>query len=176
MRRLALKLKSFPNKPRALLAGGKVEMLVDGRCWAEVVVFEVNDGEAEIDEGIVGGVETRENRVVNVNSTLCFIVNIKECCTRTTDGYTVVKRDELDRGVHLQLLPHGFLWCGSEKEGGILNLHHLEYTGLRTIVSNCGQHAFGVLAEEIQCLLYHSWLMIVVISSVKERKCERSWI
>lgn len=37
--------------------GGEVEMLVDWRRGVEVEVFEAGDGEAEVDEGAVGGIE-----------------------------------------------------------------------------------------------------------------------
>lgn len=48
-------------------------MLVDWGRGTEVEVFEAGDGEAEVDEGVVGGIEAREDRVVVVYPALCVI-------------------------------------------------------------------------------------------------------
>ena len=71
---------AYRGKTSALLAGGEVEVEVDGRRRAEVEVFEAGDGEAEVDEGIVGGIEAREDRIVVVNPAHCVVVDIKEGC------------------------------------------------------------------------------------------------
>ena len=92
-------------------------MFIDGRRGAEVEVFEMGYGEAEVDEGVVGGVESREDWIVVVNPTLRVVVDIEHCRPGTADGYTVVQHEELDGGVRLQLLPHGFLRCGGKKRG-----------------------------------------------------------
>ena len=119
-------------------AGDEVEMEVDGRRGTEVEVFEAGDGEAEIDEGVVGGIEAREDGVVVVYPAFCVVVDIEEDGAGAADADAFVQDEELDGGISLQLLPDGFLWRGGEIEGGALNLHHLEHTGLRTIVGDGG--------------------------------------
>lgn len=151
-------------------------MLVDGRRGTEVEVFEAGDGEAEIDEGVVGGIEAREDGVVVVNPMLGVVIYVEKGRTGAADGDAVVQDEELDGGVCLQLLPYGFLRRGGEKEGSTLELHHLEHAGLRTVIADGGHHTLGVLAEEIDCLLNHNRLSVSLISSAKERKRGRSWM
>ena len=88
--------EAFGNRAR-----GEVEAEGYRRCGAKVEVFEAGNGEAEVCESVVRGLEAREDGMVVVNPTLCVVVNIEQCRSGTADGNAVVQSKELHGGISL---------------------------------------------------------------------------